>query len=204
LVNRYRVDHDGTRELLLASAINLFYEKGYAGASVREIVKAVRVTNSILYHHFKDKNELLYVIIDRIGKELIENLRSVKEMYDDPVEILSKMIFIQVCIVKERKKEVKIFLEEQYQLEPRYEARILHQHRQIYDLYRVQLEVLEKEGRLRNISKTVINFAIHAMMNWSYRWHQEEGPMDIEDVAATITDILFRGILITEKNKIYA
>jgi len=110
LVNRYRVDHDGTRELLLSSAINLFYEKGYAGASVREIVKAVRVTNSILYHHFKDKNELLYVIIDRIGKELIENLRSVKEMYDDPVEILSKMIFIQVCIVKERKKEVKIFL----------------------------------------------------------------------------------------------
>ncbi len=191
----HRTDHDGTRELLLSRAIDLFYEKGYVGASVRDIVKAVNVTNSILYHHFKDKNELLYVIIDRIGLELIKSLKQVEQQYDDPMERLSRMIYTQICIVKERKREVKIFLEEQYQLEPKYKAGILRQHREIYNLYLNQLNALEERGMLRNVNKTVLNFAIHAMMNWSYRWHREDGPLSIEQVADSITDIFFHGIL---------
>ena len=191
----HRTDHDGTRELLLSSAIDLFYEKGYVGASVRDIVKAVNVTNSILYHHFKDKNELLYVIIDRIGLELIKSLKQVEQEYDDPMERLSRMIYTQICIVKERKREVKIFLEEQYQLEPKYKAGILRQHREIYSLYMDQLNALEDRGMLRNVNKTVLNFAIHAMMNWSYRWYREDGPLSIEQVADSITDIFFHGIL---------
>ncbi|MBW2707782.1 MAG: TetR family transcriptional regulator [Deltaproteobacteria bacterium] len=200
-MNRDRIDHnDGTRELLLLSAIDLFFEKGYVGASVREIVKKAHVTNSILYHYFKDKNELLYVIINRIGRELIETLRSVQKMHDDPVEVLANMIFAQVCVVEEKKKEVKIFLDEQYQLEPTYESRILQQHRWIYDLYREQLEALDKKGCLRDVNKTATNFAIHAMTNWPYRWYREGGPEDIEDVAKAITDMLFNGILIKSEN----
>jgi len=196
-VNRDSIGHDdGTRELLLSSAVELFSEKGYVGASVREIVKRAHVTNSILYHYFKDKNELLYLIIERIGLELIETLRLVQQQDADPEELLASMIFAQVCVVKEKKNEVKIFLEEQYQLEPAYKSGILQQHRLIYDLYRVQLEALDKKGRLRAVNKTVINFAIHAMMNWSYRWHRDGGPEDIENVARGIADILFNGILI--------
>ncbi len=196
-VNRDRSGHDdGTRKLLLSSAIDLFSEKGYVGASVREIVKRAHVTNSILYHYFKDKNELLYVIIGQIGLELIEALQSIQKLHDDPEKVLASMIFAQVCVVKGKKKEVKIFLEEQYQLEPAYKSSVLQQHRLIYDLYREQIEVLDKKGRLRAVNKTVINFSIHAMMNWSYRWHRDGGREDIENVAREIADILFNGILI--------
>ncbi len=190
-----RTYNDGTKEMLLSRAIDLFYEKGYAGASVRDIVKAVNVTNSILYHHFKDKNELLYVIIERIGLELIRSLKLVEQQYDDPMERLSRMIYTQICIVKERKREVKIFLEEQYQLGPRYKTGILRQHREIYNLYLNQLNALENRGMLRNVDKTVVNFAINAMMNWSYRWYREDGPLSIDEVAGFITDIFFHGIL---------
>ncbi len=190
-----RAMDDNTKEMLLSKAIDLFYKKGYAGASVREIVKSVKVSNSILYHYFKDKNELLYVIIERIGRELIESLRSIQNTYSDPVEALSRMIITQVSIVKEKKKEVKIFLEEQYQLNEIYKKRILKQHKEIYSIYKRQLELLEKEGRLRDVNKAVANFAIHAMMNWSYRWYKEGGSLSIEDVANAITDIFFYGIL---------
>ena len=191
----YRNVNDSTKEMLLSKAIDLFYEKGYAGASVREIVKAVKVSNSILYHYFKDKNELLYMIIERTGRELIKALRKIQHEVHDPVEALSQMILTQVSIVKERKKEAKIFLEEQYQLNDIYKKKILAQHREIYGIYRRQLELLEKEGKLRNINKTVANFAINAMMNWSYRWYKEEGPLSIEEVANAIKDIFFYGIL---------
>jgi len=195
-----RVIDDNTKEMLLSKAIDLFYEKGYAGASVREIVKSVKVSNSILYHYFKDKNELLYVIIERIGRELIESLRAIQDRYNDPMEALSKMILTQISIIKEKKKEAKIFLEEQYQLNDVYKKKILRQHREIYNIYKRQLEILEKNGKLRVVNKAVANFAIHGMMIWSYRWYKEEGPLSIEDIAKAIADIFFHGILKNNKN----
>lgn len=195
-----RTMDDNTKEMLLSKATDLFYEKGYAGASVREIVKAVKVSNSILYHYFKDKNELLYIIIKRIGHELIESLKAIQDESNDPVEALSRMIRTQISIIKEKKKEAKIFLEEQYQLSDVYKRKILKQHREIYDIYKRQLEQLEQESRLRDVNKAVANFSIIGMMIWSYRWYKESGGLSIEDVAQAIADIFFYGILKRDKN----
>ncbi len=43
------------RERLLAAALELFNEKGYAGTSVREIVAAAGVSKPVLYYYFKNK-----------------------------------------------------------------------------------------------------------------------------------------------------
>lgn len=45
----------GARERLLASALQLFNEKGYAAASVREIVQSAGVTKPVLYYYFGSK-----------------------------------------------------------------------------------------------------------------------------------------------------
>lgn len=46
---------DGVREKLLASALTLFNNKGYAATSVREIVEASGVTKPVLYYYFGSK-----------------------------------------------------------------------------------------------------------------------------------------------------
>ena len=192
-----RVVDASIKDQILEKAIDLFYQKGYAGASVREIVRAVKVSNSVLYHYFKDKNELLYIIIERTGRHLIESLRKIEEECEDPIEALSQMILTQVSIIREKTKETKIFLEEQYQLKDSYRKKILEQHREIYSIYKRQLERLESQGKLRDVNKTTANFAVHAMMNWFYRWYKESGPLSMEDVARQIIDIFFFGILKT-------
>ncbi|MGE5190005.1 MAG: TetR/AcrR family transcriptional regulator [Gemmatimonadota bacterium] len=45
----------GARPRLLASATELFNRKGYAGATVREIVAAAGVTKPVLYYYFRNK-----------------------------------------------------------------------------------------------------------------------------------------------------
>jgi len=190
-----KFDDLNIKDALMLKAVDLFYEKGYASSSVREIVKAVGVSNSVLYHHFQDKNELLFAIIEKIGSELIKELRRLEEEIEDPIKALSLMILTQVGIVKEKKKEAKIFLEEQYQLNDAYKKKIFDQHREIYNIYKRQLDKLEKMGKLRNINKTVANFGIIAMMNWSYRWYREDGPLSVEEVADAIRDLFFYGIL---------
>ena len=44
---------NNSRERLLETATELFAEKGYAGASVREIVEKAGVSKPVLYYYFK-------------------------------------------------------------------------------------------------------------------------------------------------------
>lgn len=61
----------GGRERLLAAATRLFAARGYAATSVRDILKAARVTAPVLYYHFGSK-EGLFVGLLTNGLEMLE------------------------------------------------------------------------------------------------------------------------------------
>ncbi len=61
----------GGRERLLAAAACLFAAKGYAATSVRDILKAAKVTAPVLYYHFGSK-EGLFIGLFRHGIEMFD------------------------------------------------------------------------------------------------------------------------------------
>src|SRR3954468_13829133 len=61
---------EATRRALLASARELFGEKGYAGTSVDEVVRHAGVTKGALYHHFRDKDELFRAVVEEVKLEV--------------------------------------------------------------------------------------------------------------------------------------
>ena len=179
---------------IIEKATDLFYKHGFVKASIRDIVKAVGVTNSAVYNHFANKDEILYWIIEDIGTTLLKEIRAGIDAHDDPVECLREMVFRQGCLIREKKKEIKIYMEEQYQLPTVLRNRALKQHRQIYDLYCGMFGKIKDMGLIRDIDKTVMAFSIFAMMNWSYRWFKNEGKLSIEEVAENMIQIFFGGI----------
>lgn len=191
----YRVKKSNTKELIIETATNLFYEQGFGSSSIRDIVRAVGVTNSTVYIHFKDKDEILYKIVNEIGVTLINVLQEATRGVEDPVERLKKMIFAQVCLVKEKRKEIKIYMEEQFQLPRPLRKEVLKQHRYIYNLYYDAIAEIKAAGLLRDIDQAVVTFGISAMMNWSYRWYDERGRLSIEQIAQDIIRTFFFGIL---------
>jgi len=187
-----------TKERILEKAIDLFYEHGFVKASIRDIVRSVGITNSTVYIHFKNKDEILFDIIEKIGSILMQELHTVIEEYDDPVECLREMIFRQVCLIKEKRKEIKIYMEEQYQLPTTLRKESIKHHRQIYDIYYNKISEIHDKGLYREIDKTVMTFCIFAMMNWAYRWFRDNGRLSIEEIAEHIIRIFFNGILIED------
>ena len=180
--------------MIVKKSTDLFYNYGFVKASVRDIVRAVGVTNSTLYIHFKNKEEILYKIINDIGATLLQELRAAINRSNDPIKCLREMIFAQVCLMKEKRKEIKIYIEEQYQLPPKLRRKALKQHRQIYDLYYNKVCELKQKGLIRDIDTTVATFGIFAMMNWAYRWFRNSGRLSIEEVAENIISVFFSGI----------
>lgn len=67
-----------TREKIIYEALSLFSINGYDAVSVREIASAVKIKESSLYNHFKNKKDILNKIIEETLKRYYLTLENVK------------------------------------------------------------------------------------------------------------------------------
>lgn len=63
------------REQLLKAARELFHKKGYRETTTEEIARRARLTKGALYHHFRNKEDVLYELIVDISRRRRERLR---------------------------------------------------------------------------------------------------------------------------------
>jgi TetR/AcrR family transcriptional regulator, transcriptional repressor for nem operon len=55
-----------TRRKILEAAFNEFYKNGFQGGSINRIVDQADTTKGALFHHFEDKNDLGYAVVEEI------------------------------------------------------------------------------------------------------------------------------------------
>ena len=79
------------RERLLNTATVLFAEKGYAGASVWEIVEKAGVSKPVLYYYFKSKEGLFYAILEWAAG-VQQNI--LNEIFEARGTVLDRFIFL--------------------------------------------------------------------------------------------------------------
>src|SRR5437899_5530167 len=60
---------------LLHHAAHIFCEKGYEGASMRDLSRAAGMSLAGLYHYFDSKEDLLYLIQKHTFRTIIERLQ---------------------------------------------------------------------------------------------------------------------------------
>src|SRR5438270_2581245 len=71
------VDSRFDRQLarVLEHAAHIFCEKGYEGASMRDLSRAAGMSLAGLYHYFESKEELLYLIQKHAFRTIIERIQ---------------------------------------------------------------------------------------------------------------------------------
>ena len=176
-------------------AIGLFAEKGYAATSIRDIANSLKMSSSLLYYYFKNKEELLFTILEAIGEELLETINKEKNKAGEPLEVMRGMIMGHIRLVEKENKRAKLFVEEQHNLSKKYLKTIYRQHRSIYDLYVGQLKELQEAGIISHESLSVTAFAVIGMIMWSYRWYKKGGSLSVEDMGNQLIETFFYGIV---------
>lgn len=71
-VNRRIAQGDTTRAALIASARELFGERGYVETSVDEVVARAGVTKGAVYHHFEGKEGLFIAVFEQVYREVTD------------------------------------------------------------------------------------------------------------------------------------
>jgi AcrR family transcriptional regulator len=91
---------EATRAALIATALRLFAERGYADVGTEEIVRAAGVTRGALYHHFAGKRELFEAVYEDVERQLVERIAtSAIASATDPLQALQAgaEAFLDAC-----------------------------------------------------------------------------------------------------------
>ncbi|MDF1809237.1 MAG: TetR/AcrR family transcriptional regulator [Phycisphaerales bacterium] len=99
------------REQLLDVAAELFSVKGYAGATTAQIAKVAGITEPIIYRHFKSKRDLFVALIERTGRQTLEQWEVELEGVDDPSARLAKIINENPMVSEKGRKGYRVLLQ---------------------------------------------------------------------------------------------
>ena len=191
-----RDGRDDRRTEILRLASHIFAERGFVGATVRDIAEAAGILSGSLYHHFDSKESMLEEIL-RAMLEGLERQYEVTAAKDvDASTALREMLGIGLRAVVEQRNEIKILHNDYgYFTELERFAFVGEQGHRIMDLYVQVLDRGVANGEFSsNVDARVAYRAIMGAIFSAVRWFQPDGPMSVEDLADQFADLYIAGL----------
>ena len=180
-----RSAYDEKLESILRTAAQIFAEKGYHQASIRDIARATGVSLSGLYYYFSSKEELLFLIQDHAFGTLIANLERNLEGVEEPHRRLRVLMENHLRYFVANTAEMKVLSHEAEALGGDYRRRVNAKKRRLTEVAEAILRELRPDGEL---DPRVATFAMFGMMNWLYNWHRPDRDPPVD----RIVDVMYR------------
>lgn len=91
-------DPEIRRAEIMDAALLLFMEKGYANTTTQDIVDKVNISRGLLYYHFKNKEDILYCLVERYSDKLLRDIHVIVND-NDKTAIEKIRAFIDATII---------------------------------------------------------------------------------------------------------
>jgi TetR/AcrR family transcriptional regulator, cholesterol catabolism regulator len=182
-------------EAILRHAANVFADKGYEGASIRDISRSSRISLAGLYYYVKSKQEILYLIQIKafriILMRLQENLRGVLE----PSQRLRILVHNHLTYFLQHPLEMKVLAHEDDALEGAYRQEVAEIKRKYYGIAVEIFETLQQEDEKRSLTPRVAVLSLFGMMNWVHTWYRPQRDPDVEALSGAMSDMFLHGVM---------
>lgn len=188
----------GTRpkhEELLAAAVRLFRQRGYHDTSMQDLAEAVGVQRGSLYHYIEAKEDLLWEIMDRTMRRLLDAVEPVAASAARPSEKLRRAIEAHLAVAAEHRDELVVLHVELKSLSPSRRQRMLVLRDRYEGLFRRMVEEGVRAGEFRPADPKTVGLAVLGACNWFTTWFRPEGPLSHQDFARAFGDLFLVGLL---------
>ncbi|KXT85460.1 Transcriptional regulator, TetR family [Streptococcus sp. DD11] len=152
-----------TSKKILAIARQHFSLKGYAEASLEEIVDELGMTRGALYHHFKNKKALFLAVLEEVQSELGQHVEASALKVSDTWQQLTEGCLAFVLFAN-RKENRRILLTDGPNVVEWEEWRGQDAENSLYHL-KEQLEFLQKEDKIISLDLDVMAHMISGALN---------------------------------------
>jgi AcrR family transcriptional regulator len=178
---------------ILVHATEVFYDKGYEGASMRDLARASGMSLSGLYYYFESKEKLLYLIQKHTFSTIVERLREQLDEVSDPEQRIRVFILNHLEYFLADRKAMKVLSHEAEVLKNGFGAEIAAIKR---EYYRICVELLDdfKLAKRLEFSSRMAVLSLFGMMNWIYTWYNPRVDAGAEELSRGMGSIFLRGI----------
>lgn len=95
-------EKEALRESILRAAGEVFLERGYDGLSMRQVAERIGYTATTIYLHFKNKDDLLFALLNEGYAELGRRLAAAAAAERDPLQRLAAIGWAYIAFGLER------------------------------------------------------------------------------------------------------
>jgi AcrR family transcriptional regulator len=187
---------------ILDFAAEVFAEKGYEGASMRDLSRLSGMSLAGLYYYFDSKEKLLYHIQKHTFTTIVDRLRERLAGSDDPEERIRIFVHNHVDYAIANQKAMKVLAHEDDVLKNGHGAKLAAIKR---EYYRICLGLVEnlvgakrskrsEQGGARAVLTRTAVMGLFGMMNWLYTWYKPRVDPGADVIARQMSNIFLQGL----------
>ncbi len=184
-----------TREDIFEAAAQVFRQKGFHGASMSDIAKAVNLRKASLYHHVSSKQEILLEILERALQMLLDRISAITAQKIPADKKLRLMIREYLQILVENIDLATVLLFEHRALERRQHSRHIPNRDAFESLWKDVLAEGVHAKLFKCPDPALATRALLGILNWTITWYRPNGEKTIEQIADEYSNLLLDGLL---------
>ena len=183
---------------IVTHATNVFCEKGYEGASMRDLSRASGLSLAGLYYYFESKERLLFLIQKHTFTTIVERLKSRLTGVSDPEQKIRIFILNHLEYFLDNPAAMKVLSHEAEALKNGFAVEVAAIKREYYRICVGLLEEMKRDRGLQ-VSTRIAVLSLFGMMNWIYTWHNPRSDGDADSIAREMGSIFLQGVMNSAK-----
>lgn len=183
----------GTRRAeLVALASRLFRERGYHGVGMRTLAEAADMQAASLYHHFRNKEELLLEAIFVVDRDLIDDQIPILDGPGTHRERLARLVRAHVLHIAANRDAWWVAARELRALSPE-KLDTVQVYRRRYQ-HRIARHLADgvRAGEFDCADPRLATLAVLDMINGLNEWFDPAGRLTIEEIADRYAELVVR------------
>ncbi|GAA4478412.1 TetR/AcrR family transcriptional regulator [Rhodococcus olei] len=174
-------------ERIRVEAAELFHHRGYGSTTIRDIAEAVGISSSTMYHHYRNKQDVLFAISRQFMADFNAALLAVlRDGARPPGDRLGDAIRLHLTISNDRRTELLTILGNRVALSPAQLTTIVGMQRSYQGAVRDVVGALHGPDVAPGDSD-LVTMALLDLVNGVCQWFDPSGPLSIDEVADRYT-----------------
>lgn len=191
------------RGVILTEAARLFADRGFHNASMAELAKACGVSKALLYHYYRDKEQILFDIADSYIDRLLAIVAAVDAQDLDPEAQLSELVLRFMAEYEHSQCQHMVLVQDVKFLQAEQAEMVTAKQRKVVAAFAATIEGLEPGLKKRQLDKPVA-MILFGMINWTFTWLKDAGPVRYADMAPVVADLFLRGVVSVQPQPVVA
>ena len=181
---------------MIRKAAELFKEKGYAAASMRDLAQLLGIEAASLYSHIKSKEEILRSLCFDMAAEFRKSLEEVEKKQNlSASEKLRQGIIGHIQVMAKDLTASAVFMNEHRHLSQPYLRDFLLLRINYINRFKSIIEQGTRSGEFKKtIDKKLAVMTLFSSLNWMPMWYDPSGIIEPIELGVQLSDMLVNGL----------